>query len=250
MIWYLLVVFICLIPGVLFFRYLFSSSEKKIENWLEHVLGRLSARWQKIIIGTAGYIGFITVLMIGFAGVISPGYYEFPSGIWPIYQSDIYTLEKEGLIRHPWGTWEKNSPISIPRGPISADGFFANGKSYPSGKVTILTENPKVRTFRYSVTPLGIVDPKAYVLTRSRWKHGGMGEGHSIGGAEVYDHVRSVLAYLYYEFQEKHSKELAKFYNPNDEGQQQASIAFAQKWFSDEFAKMGVKVQASAFSID
>ena len=121
--------------------------------------------------------------------------------------------------------------------PIRKAGNFmsyAGEREYFEMKLSPVTENPKVRHLKYS---LGIVFRGTPELARQYYLR-----FPSIEAAQTF--VKSLL----YEFNEAHSKELAKFYNPLDSDQQSAFAALVTQFLVPKLAEVGITIKSAGFN--
>ncbi len=103
-----------------------------------------------------------------------------------------------------------------------------------------LTDNPKVRSFKYAITVETDGTPESIIRINKE-----LGTIDDLNTLSVL--VTRRLQYLQFEFNEKHSRELATFYNPLDEDQQKRFAQIAADFFTEPLAKVGVRIVRSQF---
>lgn len=109
-----------------------------------------------------------------------------------------------------------------------------------------ITENPKVRSFRYFVEIKTRPTIKDRLLLEKEIGKVSNYAGQSGSYLPLAVCVKSML----YEFNEKHSKELAMFYNPLDESQQIEFNKLLVGDVGDKIAQMGAYIVSAKFSLD
>lgn len=186
-------------------------------------------------------------VILAFFGVIffSPGYYEFPGS-----DSTVVTFEGAKAIKHPFGAfcWEWSEYSNLPTGVINV-----------SSGVTFLTENPKVRHLKYKVSSQ-ISDPEAFYHSEGRRIHPSEDDSNSYGadtrtfthrpGSSIKNETQALVASQVFEFNNRFSKQLSKFYNPLDANQQKEFRSLIDSWLNAQLAKDGITVAAWNFSIE
>lgn len=173
----------------------------------------------------------------------APLYYEFPLG------GEVLTFEGNTVIHHPHGTfcWEfGNSYVNAPSVPVPI-----------SGGLTLMTENPKVRKFNYSLTVKIISVDKFYAEPERRYAAYGDGEGHAFDMHGNYDGeltgegvIAKVVSSALFKFNSANSKKLAEFDDPLD-GQQRADLKqFIESTLNPKLEKAGLAIEFQSFSIE
>lgn len=115
-----------------------------------------------------------------------------------------------------------------------------------SSKVHPITENPKVRGLSYTITTQ-IRDPQKFV---AEMHLGRIAVPSDLKDALLRGHHRST-EYVLYEFNNAHSKELAQFYNPLDEGQRTRLEALLRAHLDEKLASKGIKLdRLVSFSVE
>jgi hypothetical protein len=107
--------------------------------------------------------------------------------------------------------------------------------------VTPITENPKARRVTYTVL-LEITNPGTFFRHEGRWEK-----------RDKYDiarEVRDTTEFWLYEFNDKHSKELAKFYNPLDRAQVMEFEELLLPWLNDKINREGLRAKSLSFTVD
>lgn len=204
------------------------------------------ARWGKKLFnysgGGVGVSIFLGAVIITPA-LLSPLYYEFPN----LGTSQVVTFEGDKIVYHPWGTFTMGKHYAnVPKGDVAQ----------LSGHVTFITENPKVRTVYYGVTA-EIFDAEQYYKKDYRKRIASAGvSGFSekalpgLSPNTVKQDVTILLASAEAEFNETHSRDLAKFWNQFSQDQQEEFKKFAEAWFNAKLSLDGIHTTVSRFAID
>lgn len=186
-----------------------------------------------------------TILIFFVAIFLSPIYYEFPGS-----DSTVVTFNGTKVIKHPFGTfcWEWSEFSNLHTGTIGV-----------SSGVTFLTENPKVRHLEYKVSSQ-ISDPEVFYRNKGRRIHSSEMDSDSAGkdtrtftyssGYSVKTEAQALIASQLFEFNNRFSKQLVKFYNPLDVSQQKEFRSLIEPWLNAQLAKDGITVAAGNFSIE
>lgn len=160
----------------------------------------------------------------------SPLFYEYPgllSGKKPItFQNDQIVYHSYGCLEWPW-----QSTPSL--GSREATTVLFGDQAVTS----LMTDNPKVRKLKYLVK-FNLSDPVKYFRAperRSAW-HNQLD-------------LQNRLIYQLYEFNDKRSSELVKFYNPESADQQLSFKEMVKQFLDPVFAEDGVEVLSASFSL-
>jgi hypothetical protein len=168
-------------------------------------LGRILWNNPFLIGWTCSLIVFGTVAFFGMKF-----YYVPPNTV--VYTAEGKILKVydniDGKAENGWYVWE-----SIAHRLMAEGRFGSYAQSHFSVPMTIspITPNPKVRRIRYEVQFDSLGKPEEFLSLlkiTEKWGH----------------KADQMILYHLYEFNEKHSKEIAEFYNPMD-GQQQQKFA-------------------------
>ena len=197
-------------------------------------------RWQKVSVTNSLDIGDICqrgILAICVGVIASPMFWEFPNG-----NAEVVSVGKDGRILN------RSTFLGIPDLPWGDDAVVNLSLASHDGRVTIqpVTANPKVRHL-VSVVYARIADHQQYIRTVPEslvFKGWAMGE-QLIGGRVLVNQIESSL----YEFHEKYSVELGKFYNPHDPHQQAEFRTLAMSVVGQTLARHGIEVTAARFSM-
>ena len=199
-------------------------------------------RWQRVPVSKGLDIGDICllVLLTIFGGTIaSPMFWEFPPA-----NAEVVSVGKDGRISN------RSTFLGIPDLPWSDDTVVNLSLASHSGSVTIqpVTANPKVRRL-VSIVEARITDPQLYVTTVPESLDS---KGWTIprGGLVIgrYVFVNQIESSLY-EFHEKHSAELGKFYNPHDPRQQAEFRDLTISVVGPLVRRKGIEITAARFSM-
>lgn len=176
---------------------------------------------------------------------------SFAPGFWMFWRSGAHVFEKDGSL-----------VTVVPDGKALWGGSkLANGrhvaylsdkyKLYVSMKVQPITANPKVRELNYSVELAISNNAESMSLYVARFGAPSL-KMFSQGTYQLYfesgeieKHVQSLL----YEFNEYHSKELSKFYNPFDENQQQEFGRLLRTYVEKDAASFGLEIRRARFTL-
>ncbi len=150
-----------------------------------------------------------------------------------------------------------NSPASVVR--VLRDGSwtssrlgmfeFGDGQTFnvpdefaAQRSVTPITDNPKARRITYGVS-IEMTNPGKFFLYESgRW---GKRDKY-----EIAKEVGDAVDFWLYEFNDKHSKELAKFYNPLDRAQVKEFEELLLPWLNDKINREGLRAKSLSFTVD
>lgn len=194
----------------------------------------------------------LTVVLFGlaFGTILTPYFYEFPK-----FDYDVVTFEDGNLVKHPYGT-SNSKAFNIPKSESIGITIVGN--------VTGVTTNPKVRNVSYRLE-MKIVSPEVFFIPEYRRKY--FSTGHSDEHpnkslmssytsmsteylqSSVQNELGTMMASHMYEFNNAHSKELAEFYNPIEQTQQDQFRELVEPWMNSRFESKGVKVIFRGFSI-
>ncbi len=105
-------------------------------------------------------------------------------------------------------------------------------------EVKPITDNPKVRDVRYTVIVKAFGTPEK-VLAVQQW----LAENNS------HQNVKDFLEFWLYEFNEKHSQDLAVFYNPKDAKQQCLFFRLVAGFFKPHLKGSGVTLKSARFRL-
>lgn len=113
-----------------------------------------------------------------------------------------------------------------------------------------ITENPKVRSLRYTIDADTRKDPSSLL----RFEKAGNFQSKKYLGEDVnFTYQQQVLhrkvKSLLYEFNEANSKELAKLYNPLDNSQQERFRKLVSGFFDSQLDEMGAHITLARFEI-
>lgn len=175
----------------------------------------------------AGAFG-VAVITLGIL-FLSPLFYEYPGP-----DAVVVSVVKDGSTAtvHSFGTFEFDGEkaFNVPK--------VMRAKS----SVTPITSNPKARHISYSVW-LAMANPEIY-FTKSpeRWN-----KRESI---EVRGEVTRTAQYWLYEFNDKHSQELAELYNPLDPGQVSKLRQMLLPWLNEKLAADGLRATNVSFDVN
>lgn len=175
--------------------------------------------------------------------LLSPLYYEFPN--WG--SSQVVTFDGDKITHHPWGVFSVGKRYAnVPTGSVT----------YLRSAVTFITENPKIRTVHYGATAeisnLEQYYKKAY---RKNIESAGFPNVHNekapanLSPDTVRQDVTMLLASAEAEFNETHSRDLAKFWNQFSREQQEEFKEFTETWFNAKLSLDGIRVVISEFTI-
>lgn len=112
-------------------------------------------------------------------------------------------------------------------------------------EVSPITKNPKVIMLRYKVEVKGLFDDstKLQLFLDNMWA----------SGIKLWDdfrrHILSVVKFQLYELNEKNSKELAVFYNPEDKKQQANFQTCIADLINPALRKVGLVVESASFQL-
>lgn len=104
--------------------------------------------------------------------------------------------------------------------------------------VSPITENPKVRHLMYKVVVKMVLTPKAYAERFLAFE-----------GSEGGETPGELLERVLYEFNERHSRELAVFYNPRDRLQQAEFGKLVREFLDPIFTARGMVVEEATFTL-
>jgi hypothetical protein len=175
--------------------------------------------------------------ILGLGALLSPLYYEFPAG-----NGVLYSIKENGtLVEHPWGTFERGKWL-----------VWLPAKNKELGKVyatvSPITENPKVQRLGYTGR-VYLFDPKRFLADPRNQNQ----EFWGITNSFVFDHIESAAAkalkFCQYEFNYARSKELAAFYNPADDRQQERFRTLVKAALNECIGERGLWVEVSNFSL-
>lgn len=188
----------------------------------------------------------VLLIFLFIATVLSPLYYEFPN----LWFSKVVTFDGDEVIEHPFGIFVlefSNDYSNVPTGKI----FITSG-------VTFTTENPTVRHLRYAVA-YEIINMEVFFKERHRRHHPASTYQSStpndtkdlVAGTHsaVRREIEGLVAYQLLEFNNKFSKQLAQFYNPLDQRQQQEFKTLLNSYVNAGLVKDGIVVEAGRFTI-
>jgi hypothetical protein len=183
----------------------------------------------------------ITVLCFA---TVSPFIYEFPH-----QKETLMSINLSGKVTaHPYGTFTLGSLdlySNVPNKPISA-------RHAPA--VTLLTENPKVRKVQHNISVI-IKDVEKFYSVKSRqdiWA----GNDQDIEFREdmpvenITHCIQTLLNSHLYDFNNAHSKDLAKFYNPLDQSQQKDYLHLMFDCLDPILAQDGLEINSASFDIE
>lgn len=122
--------------------------------------------------------------------------------------------------------WEKfaNLPANITR----------------SSHVNVITTNPKNRRISYNLSAR-IVDPNKYFQVAGRIKK---------NSESIEADISASLRFWCYEFNEANSKDLAMFYNPDDQVQRLRFNELVENWMNSKLMDSGLAIRGTGFSIE
>lgn len=172
--------------------------------------------------------------ILGFIFAFSPIAYEYnSSGTTLLRQND-----NGEWTECKWGTWDFSDYVTLP----TKDRHRSGNKRYNLnmfGTVTPITENPKARTIDYYFHT-EISDIELYLSDPER-------RSKDVMDADVF--MTQKAAYWLYEFNDKHSKDLALFYNPMDPIQKRKMKDLVEGYFNEKLGKYGLRIVFKSFSI-
>lgn len=164
--------------------------------------------------------------------LVSPIFYEYPpyGGIIAIERDGKTVVKKGGTFVWEWGKFA-NIPANSVAGAVSQ-----------SSVLTVLTDNPKSRTFYYALSAY-VVNPVVFLNNNpNRW------ERWSVEDSKYYN-VRNLVKYWCYEFNEANSRKVAQLYNPDDPNQQKQFADLLESWMNERLEKEGIEVKSGGFTI-
>lgn len=179
--------------------------------------------------------------------VLVPLWYEF-SGPFTIpvalLANGTAELRPNGMI-----CWESGQSYSaVPRNDTAV-----------YGEVRVITDNPKVREIHYNLQTR-IIDlnvwfsrPQRRELKRVNTSGGSMigtgWYGVTRQPTTVDEEIGKTVITLLFEFNEAHSRDLARFYNPLDPQQSENLKQLLEPWLNERLAADGIRVSYDSFSI-
>ncbi|MDO8655541.1 MAG: hypothetical protein Q7R48_04020 [bacterium] len=209
---------------------------------------RFSKRPPEHAASLAGLYAFCLTATIVVASVASM---IFSPGVWLFYRSGAHVFEKDGRLvtvvpdgQALWGWSQLTKGREI---AYLSDKY----KLYVGMKVQPITANPKVRELAYTVELAISNNAESMSLYVARFGAPSLkmlSQGtHQLyfESEEIGKHVQSLL----YEFNEYHSKELSKFYNPFDEKQQQEFGQLLRTYVEKDAARFGLEIREARFSL-
>jgi len=108
-----------------------------------------------------------------------------------------------------------------------------------------ITPNPKVRKLSYKVTVKGLFDDSSKLqLFLNNMLASGLKLCYNLS-----KHISSIVKFQLYEMNEKNSKELAGFYNPEDKAQQTSFQKCIAKYINPTLEKIGLEVESASFQL-
>jgi hypothetical protein len=174
--------------------------------------------------------------------LLSPLCYEF-SG-WP--ESIPVTFASDGkVIEHPYGVFTiglKGKFSNIPRGKVDI---------YYLPSVTLLTDNPKVRTINHSIS-VRLADPAKFYNSAPNRKmlHWGKRSGFQPDGtSSTEEQIGLAILNRVYDFNNAHSRDLAQLFNPLEAAQQKAYRALLTEFLGAPLANDGLVITEASFGV-
>lgn len=176
---------------------------------------------------------------------VTPAFYEYPSD-----RAMVTTFDESGQpIQHPTGRfcWEWSNDFSnMPTEPINLQ-----------CAVTVMTENPKMRRVVYYVSGQ-IVNPAQFYRHPERrakdpegdWSYSLTSVAFNFTPSSVQGWVDRAMAPYLYEFNDKHSKELATLSNPLDPKQQERAKTFFERTAEEIEVNEGIQVEFVGFALE
>lgn len=165
--------------------------------------------------------------------LFSPLFCEYPSygGVVAIERDGKTVVKKGGAF-----VWEWDKFANVPANSVA-------GAIVQDSALTVLTDNPKSRTFRYKLSAY-VVDPVTFLDGNhpNRWAR------WSIEDSKYYN-VRNLIKYWCYEFNEANSRKVAQLYNPEDQSQQKQFVDLLEPWMNEKLKKEGIEVKSGGFTI-
>ena len=175
--------------------------------------------------------------------LFTPFVYEF-SG-WPTSTPITFTTDGH-IVKHPWGMFTTHLDGRFSNLPNARSSAWI--KNIPS--VTLLTENPKVRKIQPSIM-LELTDYETFFRVDDRQRELHMSYGISVSEESLFSRkIAWIVRNEMYNFNNAHSKEMAKFFNPLNEDQQREYEALVKSDLEPVLAKDGVVVRKVLFSIE
>ncbi|MEK7641844.1 MAG: hypothetical protein AAB365_02510 [Patescibacteria group bacterium] len=173
--------------------------------------------------------------------VVTPLIYEFAK-----YEYIPVTLDKEGrIVLHPYGVFTLGlggKYSNLPRGDISP---------WRLPTVSLLTDNPKVRTLDHHVSVRVTNAQVFYGADPSRISMNERSGGPTTTTTEncIDRNVELVLQRIFYDLNNTHSKDLAQFFNPLDATQQDSYRKLMEEYLNPLLAQNGLVVTKATFGI-
>ncbi len=171
------------------------------------------------------------------AFVTAPFLYEFagPASV-PV------TLEKGELVQHPWGVFtigNSSSYSNMPTGEIGVEN---------APPVTVLTDNPKVRTISHGIVVkiqnpelFYMRDPERIKIVRSvRYDNKGSG---------VHEHIELLVAQRLYDLNNFRSRDFSGLFNPLDPKQQEEYGRLIYEHLAPKLSEDGLVILRARFGI-
>lgn len=180
----------------------------------------------------------VVILTVLCALVISPIVYEFSGN-----PNTVVVSFKDGRVtEHPWGMFTVPFVTrfsNLPKGNVTV---------WDAPSVTILTENPKVRTLTHFISVV-VSDPQTFYGSnpdRMRIQDSGLA---SMEDLSVQSEIKRTVEKSIYDFNNAHSKELVGFFNPLEPDQQRAYRKLIHSYLDRPLAKEGLEISDASFNI-